>query len=260
MASTTDFDADALREKYLLERDKRLRDDGNEQYLEMAGRFADYLADPYVDRIDRPALTDDVTVAIIGGGFAGLVTGARLRQGGIDDIRIIEKGGDFGGTWYWNRYPGAQCDVESYVYLPLLEETSYVPSEKYAHAPEILEHCHRIATHFDLYSRGLPLHRGHRDRVGRRPAPVDDPHRSRRRDVGAIPRHGERAPAPPQTAGRPRHRELRWPHIPYQPLGLLLHGRRLERRPHRPARQACRDHRDGRDGRAGRPPRRRGRG
>jgi cation diffusion facilitator CzcD-associated flavoprotein CzcO len=153
MTSTTDFDAEALREKYLLERDKRLRADGNAQYVEMAGRFADYLHDPYVDRVERPALTDDVTVAIIGGGFAGLVTGARLRQGGIDDIRIIEKGGDFGGTWYWNRYPGAQCDVESYVYLPLLEETSYVPSEKYAHAPEILEHCHRIATHFDLYSR-----------------------------------------------------------------------------------------------------------
>ena len=153
MSSTTDFDAEALREKYLFERDKRLRADGNDQYVEMAGRFADYLHDPYVDRVERPPLTDDVTVAIIGGGFAGLVTGARLRQGGIDDIRIIEKGGDFGGTWYWNRYPGAQCDVESYVYLPLLEETSYVPSEKYAHAPEILEHCHRIATHFDLYSR-----------------------------------------------------------------------------------------------------------
>ena len=153
MASTTDFDAEALREKYLLERDKRLRADGNAQYVEMAGEFADYLHDPYVDRVDRPALTDDVTVAIIGGGFAGLVTGARLRQGGIDDFLIVEKGGGFGGTWYWNRYPGAQCDVESYVYLPLLEETGYVPSEKYVHAPEILEHCRRIATHFDLYSR-----------------------------------------------------------------------------------------------------------
>jgi cyclohexanone monooxygenase len=153
MTSTTDFDAEALREKYLLERDKRLRADGNAQYVELAGPFAKYLHDPYVDRVDRPTLTDDVTVAIIGGGFAGLVTAVRLRQGGIDDVRVIEMGGDFGGTWYWNRYPGAQCDVESYVYLPLLEETSYVPSEKYAHAPEILEHCRRIATQFDLYSR-----------------------------------------------------------------------------------------------------------
>ena len=145
------FDPEALREKYRLERDKRLRSDGNAQYVEMAGRFAPYLRDPYVAPTERAALHDDVTVAIVGGGFAGLITGARLRQAGISDIRIIEKGGDFGGTWYWNRYPGAQCDVESYVYLPLLEETSYVPTEKYSHAPEILEHCRRIATHFDLY-------------------------------------------------------------------------------------------------------------
>ncbi len=152
LTSAPDFDSDALREKYRMERDKRLRPDGNTQYIEIAGRFAPYLHDPYVARAERPALHDDVTVAIIGGGFAGLITGARLRQAGIDDVRIIEKGGDFGGTWYWNRYPGAQCDVESYVYLPFLEETSYVPTEKYAHAPEILDHCRRIATHFDLYA------------------------------------------------------------------------------------------------------------
>ena len=153
VAPNSDFDADALREKYRAERDKRLRADGNAQYVEITGSLAEYLVDPYVERTDRPVLNDEVTVAIIGGGFAGLITGARLRQAGIDDVRIIEKGGDFGGTWYWNRYPGAQCDVESYVYLPLLEETSYVPSEKYAHAPEILEHCRRIATHFDLYAQ-----------------------------------------------------------------------------------------------------------
>ena len=148
-----DFDPDALREKYRVERDKRIRKDANAQYVEVAGAFAPYLNDPYTEAADRPPLTDDVTVAVIGGGFAGLITGARLMQAGIDDFRIIEKGGDFGGTWYWNRYPGAQCDVESYVYLPLLEETSYVPSEKYARAPEILEHCRRIARHFDLYER-----------------------------------------------------------------------------------------------------------
>jgi cation diffusion facilitator CzcD-associated flavoprotein CzcO len=151
--STPDFDPGALREKYRLERDKRIRADGNSQYLEMAGTFAQYLHDPYVTRVERAPQRDDVTVAVIGGGFAGLITGARLSEGGIEDFRIIEKGGDFGGTWYWNRYPGAQCDVESYVYLPLLEETGYVPSEKYVHAPEILEHCHRIAEHFDLYRR-----------------------------------------------------------------------------------------------------------
>jgi cation diffusion facilitator CzcD-associated flavoprotein CzcO len=152
-ATVPDFDPDALREKYRAERDKRIREDANDQYVEVTGDYAAYLDDPYTEVVDRAPLTDDVMVAIIGGGFAGLITGARLMQAGIDDIRIIEKGGDFGGTWYWNRYPGAQCDVESYVYLPLLEETSYVPSEKYVRAPEILEHCRRIARQFDLYER-----------------------------------------------------------------------------------------------------------
>jgi cyclohexanone monooxygenase len=145
------FDPDALRRKYRHERDKRLRADGSAQYVEMAGPYAHYLTDPYVEAAERLPLLDEVTVAVIGGGFAGLMTGARLKEAGVDDVRIIEKGGDFGGTWYWNRYPGAQCDVESYVYLPLLEETSYIPTEKYVRAPEILEHCRRIAEHYGLY-------------------------------------------------------------------------------------------------------------
>jgi cation diffusion facilitator CzcD-associated flavoprotein CzcO len=145
------FDPDALRERYRREREKRLRLDGNAQYVEMTGPFAAYLADPYVPKADRPSRRDEVTVAVIGGGLAGLVAGAHLKEAGIDDVRIIEKGGDVGGTWYWNRYPGAQCDVESYIYLPLLEETGYVPTEKYARGPEILEHCRRIARHYGLY-------------------------------------------------------------------------------------------------------------
>ena len=145
------FDPDALRERYRTERDKRLRADGNDQYVAIDGGHAHYLDDPYLERPERAPLHDEVTVALIGGGFAGLIAGARLVQAGISDIRIIEKGGDFGGTWYWNRYPGAQCDVESYVYLPLLEESGYVPTEKYVRAPEILEHCHRIADQFGLY-------------------------------------------------------------------------------------------------------------
>jgi cyclohexanone monooxygenase len=149
--SATAFDPNALRAKYREERDRRLRADGNEQYVEIAGEFAHYLDDPYTDRIDRPPLTDSVEVAIVGGGFGGLLAGARLREAGIDDLRLIEKGGDVGGTWYWNRYPGAACDVESYVYLPLLEELGAMPSEKYAHAAEILEHSRAIARHYDLY-------------------------------------------------------------------------------------------------------------
>jgi cation diffusion facilitator CzcD-associated flavoprotein CzcO len=142
---------EAVRERYRIERAKRLREDGNEQYVEIAGQYAHYLEDPYTEVVPREPLTDEVTVALIGGGFAGLVTGAYLVKAGITDVRIIEKGGDVGGTWYWNRYPGAQCDIESYVYLPLLEETGYMPVEKYSHAPEIHEHCRRIATHFGLY-------------------------------------------------------------------------------------------------------------
>ena len=145
-------DTNALRARYLAERDKRLRREGNEQYIQLVDDFAHYLDDPYVEPLPREPFTDDVSVAFIGGGFAGLVTGARLKQAGITDVRIIEKGGDFGGTWYWNRYPGAQCDTTSFVYMPLLEETGHMPTEKYAHAPEILEHCRRIATHFDLYA------------------------------------------------------------------------------------------------------------
>ena len=96
-------------------------------------------------------LTDEVDVAIIGAGFGGLLTGARLRELGVQSIRLIDKAADVGGTWYWNRYPGIACDVESYVYMPLLEELGYVPTEKYAKGDEIFAHCRRIAEHYDLY-------------------------------------------------------------------------------------------------------------
>ena len=148
------FDPDALREKYREERDKRLRADGNDQYLEVKGDFAHFVDDPYVEPgFTRAPLTDQVEVVVIGGGFGGLLAAARLREAGVEDLRIIEKGGDFGGTWYWNRYPGAMCDVESYIYLPLLEETEYMPTEKYAHAPEILAHSKAIGRKYDLYER-----------------------------------------------------------------------------------------------------------
>jgi cation diffusion facilitator CzcD-associated flavoprotein CzcO len=145
------IDHDALRAKYREERDKRLRSDGNDQYLQPTGRFASMVDDPYVTRVEREPCFDEVTVALIGGGFSGLCVGARLKQAGIDDVRIVEVGGDFGGTWYWNRYPGAMCDTAAMIYLPLLEETGHRPSAKYVPAPEIFEHCHRIATTFDLY-------------------------------------------------------------------------------------------------------------
>ena len=143
------FDPDALRDRYRYERDKRLRADGTDQYFEIAGdlaRFAD--GDPYVEPgFTRAPLTDDVEIAIIGGGFSGLLASARLTEQGVTDFRIIEAGGDFGGTWYWNRYPGAQCDTDAYCYLPLLEELGYMPKEKYAYVTEIFEHSQRIGRH-----------------------------------------------------------------------------------------------------------------
>ncbi|HTR62729.1 MAG TPA: NAD(P)/FAD-dependent oxidoreductase [Candidatus Binataceae bacterium] len=151
-AQAIGFDPEALRARYREERDKRMRPDGNEQYIETRGDFSRYVDDPYVDPgFKRAPINDSVDVIVVGGGFGGLLAAARLREAGVERIRIIEKGGDFGGTWYWNRYPGAQCDVESYIYLPLLEETGYMPKERYSYAPEILEHSRRIGEKFDLY-------------------------------------------------------------------------------------------------------------
>ena len=149
------FDPDALRAKYRDERDKRLRPDGNDQYLEAAGRLAHFVDDPYITVAARPPLTDQVDVVVIGAGFGGLIAGARLTEGGVESLRIIEKGGDFGGTWYWNRYPGARCDVESYIYLPLLEEVGYMPTDKYSAGGEILAYSRRLAEHFRLPERAL---------------------------------------------------------------------------------------------------------
>ena len=148
-----DFDPGALREKYRQERDKRLRKDGEAQYVELAGKFARYGEDdPYVEPgFTRAPLADEVEVVIIGGGFSGMLAAARLKEVGVEDIRIIEAGGDFGGTWYWNRYPGAQCDIDSYCYLPLLEELGYMPKEKYSYVTEIFEHCQRIGKAYNLY-------------------------------------------------------------------------------------------------------------
>src|SRR5271156_5420896 len=155
-SAALNFDPDALRRKYVEERAKRLRPDGTAQYQPLAGRFAHLAEDPHADpTFTRGPVHDDIDVLIIGGGLSGLTTAARLRQQGVQSIRIVEKGADFGGTWYWNRYPGAACDVESYIYLPMLEETGYIPGEKYARAPEILAHCRKLAQRYDLYARAL---------------------------------------------------------------------------------------------------------
>jgi cyclohexanone monooxygenase len=155
-SSELNFDPEALGKKYQIERDKRVREDGNEQYQEVKGDFAYFVDDPYIDNeINRDALEEEVEVVIIGGGFGGMLAAARLRESGIDDFRIIEKGGDFGGTWYWNRYPGASCDIESYVYFPLLERTKFIPKHKYTNAPETLEYCGVIAEKYELHKNAI---------------------------------------------------------------------------------------------------------
>jgi cyclohexanone monooxygenase len=155
MNARNDLDPDALRERYRYERDKRLRENGADQYFEMSGAYASFAdADPFADPgFARAATSDEVDVAVIGGGFSGLLAAARLTEQGVTSFRIIEAGADFGGTWYWNRYPGAQCDTESYLYLPLLEELGYMPKEKYSYVNEIFGHSQRIGEHYDLYSK-----------------------------------------------------------------------------------------------------------
>jgi cyclohexanone monooxygenase len=155
-AMLDDIDIPALREKYRHERDRRLRPDGRRQYLEAVGEFADYYEhDPYMLVAPRAPITAEIDVAVLGGGFSGLLTAARLRELGISDVRIIDLAGDFGGVWYWNRYPGIQCDNESYCYVPLLEETGFMPSKRFSDGAEIQEQCRRIGRHFDLYKNAI---------------------------------------------------------------------------------------------------------
>ncbi|RLA46172.1 MAG: monooxygenase [Gammaproteobacteria bacterium] len=150
------FDPDELRARYNTERDKRVRPEGAGQYQEMSGDLDVFENDPFVEpSYTREPIEKEVDIAVIGGGFGGLLAGANLRKAGVKDICFIEKGGDFGGTWYWNRYPGAQCDVESYIYLPLLEQLDYMPKEKYSFGPEILDHSLAIARKYDLYEDTL---------------------------------------------------------------------------------------------------------
>ncbi len=153
---TPEIDHAALRAKYLSERDKRLRPEGQKQYLVTEGEFGEfYESDPYQPVVPRPPLAENIDVAVLGGGFAGLVAATRIKQAGVQSLRVIELAGDFGGAWYWNRYPGIQCDTDSYCYLPMLEETGYLPKEKYAHGDECFEHAQRIGTHSGLYDSAL---------------------------------------------------------------------------------------------------------
>lgn len=147
---------EALHAKYLAERDKRLRPDNDRQYVAAEGDLADFVADPDADpSFVRESRTDEVDVVVVGGGFGGLLTAARLEEAGVTNFLMVEAGADFGGTWYWNRYPGVRCDIESYIYMPLLEEVGTIPRERYATGADIFRHCQAIGRRYGLYERAL---------------------------------------------------------------------------------------------------------
>lgn len=150
------FDSGSLHQRYLAERDKRLRHDGESQYMEASGDFSAFAADPYVEPgFTRAPIEQSVDVVIVGGGFGGLLTGAELVRAGVRSFLIIEQAGDFGGTWYWNRYPGVRCDIEASIYMPLLEEVGTVPTMRYASGAEIFKHAQALGRHFGLYDHAL---------------------------------------------------------------------------------------------------------
>jgi cation diffusion facilitator CzcD-associated flavoprotein CzcO len=147
------IDPVSLRAKYRAERDRRLRPEGIGQFVRIDRDCHRSLEEHKVVQgyEARSPLTDEVEIAVIGAGFGGLLVGAQLRKAGFADIRFIDRAADFGGVWYWNRYPGAACDTEALIYLPMLEELGVLPRRKYATGPEIYAHCQLIAKRFDLY-------------------------------------------------------------------------------------------------------------
>jgi len=150
------LDISALRQRYRHERDRRLVGDATDQYKRPVGALADFAAvDPHTAWMPRNPLAEDRDVVVLGGGWTGILAGYHLRQAGITDFRHIEQGGDFGGVWYWNRYPGIQCDSDAYCYLPLLEEMDFMPSRKFAAGHEILEYAQSVARRYGLYDGAL---------------------------------------------------------------------------------------------------------
>ncbi|MGY3361864.1 hypothetical protein ACVWZK_008527 [Bradyrhizobium sp. GM0.4] len=166
------FDIEKNKQRYQLERDKRVRKDAEDQFVEVTTEQSDlshFLVDDPIGEplAPRGAIEDDIDTLVVGGGWAGLIIAARLRDRGVDNFRIIEAGHDFGGAWYWNRYPGCQCDVQSYFYMPLLEETGYVPKLRFSYAPEIFRARAADRQAFRTVPEGDFRHLGDRDAVER---------------------------------------------------------------------------------------------
>jgi len=154
IAGGRDFDPDAMKKKYMDERERRIRPEGNSQYVSTKGLFQNFSRDPWVKPdFKRAPIIEHTEVIIAGAGFGGLLAGARLYEAGSRDIRIIDIAGDFGGTWYWNRYPGAMCDIDAHIYLPLIEELGYSPRNRYSYAPEMLDVSQQIGRRYKLYDK-----------------------------------------------------------------------------------------------------------
>jgi cation diffusion facilitator CzcD-associated flavoprotein CzcO len=154
--TSAEIDIPSLREKYRLERDKRLRPDGQRQYFRPSGEVvASYAADPHQPIAAREPISEEIDVIVLGAGWGGIMAAYHLTQAGVTHFRNVDTAGDFGGVWYWNRYPGIQCDNESYCYLPLLEEMGFMPSKKFADGWEIYEYARSIAAKFGFADKAL---------------------------------------------------------------------------------------------------------
>ena len=149
LPSLDDIDIPALKKKYEYERDRRIRNEGQQQYVQPKAEFAEaYEGDPYTPLTEREPVSEEREVVVLGGGWSGILAGAQLRKAGIEDFRVIDHAGDFAGVWYWNRYPGLQCDNDAYCYLPYLEETGFMPTKKFTDGWEIREYAQSIAKKF----------------------------------------------------------------------------------------------------------------
>jgi cation diffusion facilitator CzcD-associated flavoprotein CzcO len=156
MTGIRDFDRESVYARYQRERDKRMVKGRAEiRDLTRDGWFARYRKDPFTPWVSREPISDEVEVAIIGAGMSGVVVGAKLREVGLSRVRLIDQAGGIGGTWYWNRYPGVMCDVESYIYMPMLEELGYIPKTRYAFGEEIRAHLEAIAKRYGLVDDAL---------------------------------------------------------------------------------------------------------
>lgn len=154
--SPEEIDIPATRAKYKIEKERRMRPEGQTQYVQPTGEFShEYQGDPHTPVVAREPITRETDVAVLGGGFSGILAGVALRKAGVDDFCNIDHAGDFGGVWYWNRYPGIQCDNDAYCYLPMLEEMGFMPSQKFSNGSEIYQYCQQIAERFKLYDNAL---------------------------------------------------------------------------------------------------------